>query len=161
MKCNDEFKTFLPDGLDGMYVHIPKRIIELLSKYKQQPSMNESGGMLFAGINNNSLYILAATEPSHEDKSHRFGIAMNKKKMQDKINEMYYKHNLHYVGDWHTHPEEKPTPSYQDLSTAKGFLNNQKSLNYFVMIIVSCTSFDDSYLGLCGKSREHRLNVQK
>lgn len=161
MKCHDEFVTYTSAELRGMYIHIPKRIISLLSKYMQGGSMNEAGGMLFGSLRNNSLYILTATEPSHEDKFHRFSISMNKEKMQKRIDDMHYNHKQHYVGDWHTHPEHKPSPSPQDLLTAKGFLSNQDALNYFAMIIVSCISFSESYIGLCDRSKEYIFHVQE
>lgn len=159
LKCSHDFKTFSPAGLEGINIHIASQVLDLLSMHKQNASRNESGGMLFATINNNDIYISVATVPSREDRSHRFGISMNKNGMQAKINEFYYKHSLHYVGDWHTHPEIKPSPSSQDLSTAKGFLSRQSSLNYFIMIIVSCDSFDKSYFGLCSRNKEYRLNA--
>ena len=44
---------------------------------------------------------------------------------------------LHYVGDWHTHPELKPTPASLDISSMKDcFIKSIHELNYFVLTIV-------------------------
>ena len=44
---------------------------------------------------------------------------------------------LHYVGDWHTHPDPVPLPSMTDLhSISECLIRSRHELNAFVMVIV-------------------------
>jgi proteasome lid subunit RPN8/RPN11 len=44
---------------------------------------------------------------------------------------------MHFVGEWHTHPEPHPAPSSLDLSSAReAFVTSIHELNFFVSIIV-------------------------
>jgi integrative and conjugative element protein (TIGR02256 family) len=44
---------------------------------------------------------------------------------------------LHYVGDWHSHPDAQPTPSITDLeSIAECVTKSAHALNGFLLIIV-------------------------
>ena len=57
------------------------------------------------------------------------------------IDEMH-KAGLHFVGDWHTHPEEIPTPSSSDIRTIKEAVAKSKHhLHGFVLIIVGSGRF--------------------
>jgi hypothetical protein len=49
---------------------------------------------------------------------------------------------LHFIGDWHTHPERIPAPSKQDeLSVQEMFGRSFHALNGFVLVIVGEEEF--------------------
>ena len=51
--------------------------------------------------------------------------------------ESYFDQGLHYVGDWHTHPEKHPTPSADDLrSIAECFRQSTHELLGFLLVIL-------------------------
>jgi len=51
---------------------------------------------------------------------------------------------LHFVGDWHTHPQAKAAPSPCDLnSMAECYRNSTHELDAFVMVIVGTSGVPD------------------
>ena len=44
---------------------------------------------------------------------------------------------LHFVGDWHTHPEQRPWPSASDIRSIRQAVKDSKHhLNGFILLIV-------------------------
>lgn len=73
----------------------------------------EAGGQLFADIDGNLWYVLAATGPRSADRRGRFHFWPDRKAEQREIDQQFAA-GLAYVGDWHTHPEKVPKPSPND-----------------------------------------------
>jgi integrative and conjugative element protein (TIGR02256 family) len=49
---------------------------------------------------------------------------------------------LHFIGDWHTHPERIPTPSTSDVrSIREAVARSKHHLNGFVMLIAGTEPF--------------------
>jgi integrative and conjugative element protein (TIGR02256 family) len=67
---------------------------------------------------------------------------------------------LHFLGDWHTHPEPHPTPSGTDLESMRDCFNrSKKQVNYFIMIIVGTSTPDLSlWVSLHDEHNYHRLS---
>ncbi len=96
----------------------------------------ESGGQLFAYIDRYNVNIIKATGPNKLDKRGRFSFLPSIFYQRQEIQHFYCK-GLHYVGDWHTHPEVFPKPSRIDIySMQKAFQKSQHDLQWFIMIIV-------------------------
>ena len=52
-----------------------------------------------------------------------------------------FKEGLHFIGEWHTHPQVDPIPSQVDLySMRDSFLKSKHELEAFVLIIVGTKS---------------------
>lgn len=77
----------------------------------------ESGGILIGYFQENNSYIITDfTKPGHEDKQSRFGFVRSKKNAQKEVN-FFFKESEGkkiYLGEWHTHPEDFPSPSSTD-----------------------------------------------
>jgi integrative and conjugative element protein (TIGR02256 family) len=77
-----------------------------------------------------------ATGPRHSDKRGRYSYVPDRQAEQKEIVERH-KRGLHFVGDWHTHPEASPKPSPADIaSITHSFKKSVHSLNAFVLVIV-------------------------
>lgn len=101
-------------------------------KYRQR----EAGGQLFANFVGNQIIIVEATGPRSTDRRTRTSYIPIRKVEQEEILSRYQR-GFHYVGDWHTHPEEIPRPSVIDEeSIAECVGNSVHSLYCFVLIIV-------------------------
>lgn len=89
-------------------------------QYKK--TLNESGGILLGQVKDNVIYILKASIPNEFDKSSRFSFVRNKSVAQLITN--YEFENSEgktvYLGEWHTHPEKRPSPSNQDIKMIEG-----------------------------------------
>ncbi|WP_419617976.1 Mov34/MPN/PAD-1 family protein [Thiolapillus sp.] len=51
--------------------------------------------------------------------------------------ERQYKQGLHAVGLWHTHPQQNPTPSWQDKKTAKQYFDDfEGARNRYLLVVM-------------------------
>jgi integrative and conjugative element protein (TIGR02256 family) len=103
----------------------------------------EAGGQLFARVQNNDWEIVSATGPRSRDRRGRFSFWPHRASEQEEIFEQHAL-GLDYVGDWHTHPEERPTPSPDDLtSIAEIVRRSTHHLPGFLLLIVGRRPFPD------------------
>ena len=79
---------------------------------------NETGGIL-GGQEDTILGVLPIANKANDKQNEVFGITADD---LDRAYHFLVKHNLHYLGVYHTHPKGLPIPSAQDLS------HNQKYL---------------------------------
>lgn len=100
----------------------------------------EAGGQLFARADGKDIRIVEATGLRLLDKRSRFSFRPDRKAEQGEIADRHSQ-GLHFVGDWHTHPEDIPTPSPRDVqSLADMFRRSTHRLNGMVMVIVGRSS---------------------
>lgn len=106
----------------------------------------EAGGQLFARVRDNDWEIASATGPRSRDRRGRFSFWPHRPSEQEEI----FQHHvlgLDYVGDWHTHPEDVPTPSPDDLSSITELVRRSTHhLPGFLLLIVGRKPFPK---GLC------------
>ena len=66
------------------------------------------------------------------------GVNIDKKEMQEKLEKIRkdtdYKY--YYIGDWHTHPEKNPTPSWIDKKSYKKTLKTIVLQTNFVVFLI-------------------------
>lgn len=91
-----------------------KDALETFAKFRQRRCWHrEAGGQLFARVTGKSWLIETVTGPRVSDLRSRFLFKPNRREEQAEINR-YFESQLHFVGDWHTHPEDEPKPSADD-----------------------------------------------
>ena len=118
---------------------LTKAVLEVLLANRQQGTASEAGGLLFAEFDFPIIRIVEASSPQTTDKRERTLFIPNRI-LQRKLINQRFKKGYHFVGEWHTHPVNKPTPSLLDLeSMAESFIKSRHELNYFIMIIVGNT----------------------
>lgn len=107
----------------------------------------EAGGQLFARVRDDDWEIVAATGPRSRDRRGRFSFRPHRASEQEEI----FRHHelgLDYVGDWHTHPEDVPTPSSDDLSSiAELVRRSTHHLPGFLLLIVGRKPFPGGLWG--------------
>lgn len=147
-------------SLDGLSMYFSEKAISQLHKYKQTGNRDEAGGFLFGEIRSGVVTIQSASSPSRADKRSRFGFSWDKREANKTIQENF-KNGLHYLGDWHTHPSSKPTPSRDDTQAIRStFLDSEHQLNYFIMFILGTSGIKHSYVALTDGKKEYRFNVK-
>lgn len=101
----------------------------------------EAGGQLFARVRGYDWEIAVATGPRSRDRRGRFSFRPHRASEQEEI----FRHHelgLDYVGDWHTHPEDVPSPSSDDLSSiAEVVRRSTHHLPGFLLLIVGRKPF--------------------
>jgi integrative and conjugative element protein (TIGR02256 family) len=106
----------------------------------RQTTGPEVGGQLFGIINDEgTITVVLATGPRTEDRKSRFLFFPSRYHEKREI-KAQFKKGLHYLGDWHTHPESEPSPSGLDLESMKEcFAKSRHEHASFIMIIVGNT----------------------
>ncbi len=123
------------------------RVIETFKKFQQSDDTKlEAGGQLFAALNEGRIDVLHATVPGEKAARGRYFFRPNRRKEQQEI-KAAFKKKLHFVGDWHTHPEPLPSPSSSDVEKASEiFRRSEHELNALLMVIMGTAGFPR---GLC------------
>jgi len=102
----------------------------------------EAGGQLFANMDDPGTWrVIDVTGPRPLDIRALFGYRPNRKQERKEISERYAC-DLHFIGDWHSHPEELPHPSLTDNESMRETVQNSlHDLPGFVMVIVGRAHF--------------------
>jgi len=114
------------------------RMLVYLQKEKED---TEAGGVLLGRFIKDSKDIILdhVSVPMVGDKRSRFSFIRNKKMHQKIIDNVWEKSNgtCNYIGEWHTHPENYPSPSNVDITNWKNRLREDVfSSRYLYFVIV-------------------------
>lgn len=104
---------------------------------------NEAGGILIGEVFDNLIVITDCSVPNQFDKSSRNNFIRAYKPAQKFIDKHFFKSNgtKIYLGEWHTHPEDIPSPSNLDITSfTKTIELNKLNSNIHFMIIVGIKS---------------------
>jgi integrative and conjugative element protein (TIGR02256 family) len=118
-------------------VELDDDVLATLYRYRQlKTTSKEAGGQLFAHFNADKMVIARATEPTSKSRRGRAFFWPFRCEEQIEI-ETLFGEGLHYVGDWHSHPESFPEPSLADIDKMqKIYSNSRHQLNCMVMLIL-------------------------
>lgn len=119
----------------------------------------EAGGQLFATFDGHSIQIERATGPGRRDRrSMTFFIPNRLSERREIVRQ--FEVGLHYVGDWHTHPQPQAQPSSTDIDSFRDmFRKSRHKLAAFVMVIVGTLEPPAGmFVGLCNGDRIDRLD---
>lgn len=124
-------------GASGQRLIVETPVVEHLEAHRQlTPRHREAGGQLFATFSDDSIIIKEATGPRRSDHRTRTSYRPDRKAEQQEILERH-RRGLHYVGDWHTHPSPRPSPSYLDYRSIQASVRESAhQLHGFVLIVV-------------------------
>jgi integrative and conjugative element protein (TIGR02256 family) len=148
-----------PLGSSGQVIVITKDVLAHLTAHRQsRRSHAEAGGQLFARFDRARIVVEEATGPRSTDRRTRTSYLPDRVAEQVEIEERHVR-GLHYVGDWHTHPEARPTPSPQDLdSISECFTKSDHGLNGFLLIIAGqCEPPEGLHVSIQDRAALHRL----
>lgn len=124
-------------AFDTLRIRFESAVVEFLEKHRQRNWFaNERAGQLFGTIDGAIVTVAEATGPRRGDRANHISYNIDRKAAQREIDERYEK-GLHYIGDWHTHPQKAPGPSMTDvLSMVRLFCTSSHQLNHVAMLIV-------------------------
>lgn len=126
-----------PVGESGEVIHFADLVLAHFARFRQtRVWRKEAGGQLFASINGSKIVICEATGPRSTDRRGRVFYEPDRASEQSEIEDMFSR-GLHYVGDWHTHPEQFPKPSRQDMTTMESRVKlSRHHFAGFIFVIV-------------------------
>lgn len=124
-------------GQSGQQLHIRDAVLEHFAKHQQiRFWQREAGGLLFARFDLPIIDIVDVTGPRRTDIRRRHSYSPDVRAEQREI-EQRFCNDQHFVGCWHTHPEDVGAPSNFDLrNTADCVRRSRHALNGFLMIVV-------------------------
>jgi integrative and conjugative element protein (TIGR02256 family) len=146
-------------GHSGQQLSFDVAVISHLDRHRQTRIWHrEAGGLLFARIALPTIDICAITGPRRGDRRSRYSYRPDERAEQREIDEMFGR-NLHFVGCWHTHPEDTASPSHVDTRNISDCVRrSDHALNGFVMLIVGRSALPHSlFVSVCDQSSVHRL----
>lgn len=114
--------------------------LESFKQYQQKNGEFESGGILVGEVYlRKNKVIVRQIIVSKKAKRSLFGVNVDKVEMQYELEKIRINTNYqyYYIGDWHTHPEQHPTPSIVDnISYKKTVRKAVLQTNFVVFLIV-------------------------
>lgn len=111
-------------------------VLNTLYMHRQLGETPEAGGLLFAEFDFPIIRVVEASPPLSIDERRRTLFVPNRA-AQRRLIKQRFKSGLHFVGEWHSHPQVRPKPSGADIqSMTDSFLKSRHELNYFIMLIV-------------------------
>lgn len=93
-------------------------VLATVLRYVQIGSQDsEAGGILLGKVRAGNLEIIEATEPTRKDWRSRFFFVRHQNDHQKIVKQRWEdsQGQVRYLGEWHTHPEDFPSPSGTDL----------------------------------------------
>ena len=129
-------------GESGQRLVFTRTVLDHFRKHRQDgPRKREAGGQIFARLRLPDILLQEVTGPRARDQRTRVSYLPDRTSEQ---REIYGRHRrgLHFIGDWHTHPEDVPSPSGMDISSIQdAFSKSCHSLNGFILVIVGRCPF--------------------
>ena len=123
----------------GRKLKFTEEIIKMFESYRQVGKEPEAGGILIGreDKNNGNLIIEYATAPMKKDIRKRYRFYRKDEGHTEYYNKIYKENNgiYAYVGEWHTHPENEPSPSLIDKNNWKKVLNKKGEGELFNVIV--------------------------
>jgi integrative and conjugative element protein (TIGR02256 family) len=120
----------------GQLVVIEPIVVDKLLSYRQMsPLAVEAGGVLIGERRGGHIVICDISEPGPGDHQTRYCVNRKGPHHQQKVMTAFKSSNGHfqYIGEWHTHPEDIPSPSSIDVNSWRGSIQTPHSM--VVMII--------------------------
>lgn len=115
----------------------------LASRRQTSCFSREMGGQLFGRVDGSNYRIELATVTRGRSRRARFGFWPDRVAERADIVKLF-EEGLHYVGDWHTHPEHIPHPSATDTAEMLDIFRRSKhELAAMLLVIVGKSVFPE------------------
>lgn len=148
----------LPDDLGSLVIEAAA-LLHFRKNVQRNYLAKEAGGQLFAQVSDpKRIMIVHATGPRVTDRRSVFSYKPDRNAERLEIAD-FYKRGLHFVGDWHTHPQRYPSPSGTDNQSMREMVRlSTHDFAGFVMIVVGRAQFPEGlHVSLHGRKRSSRL----
>jgi len=123
-------------------IEFARGCLDELAQHRQKTWWSlENGGQLFARIDGGKITVERTTVTKGLSRRTRFGFLPDRATEQADIDAMFAA-GLHYLGDWHTHPEPTPQPSATDKEKLTDiFRRSTHRLQFMLLVIVGQAAF--------------------
>ncbi len=130
----------------GGQVKLDRTVIENMHQFAQHGRHSKEAGGVLVGrhiIKSNNIVIDNISTPTTHDRRSHYRFFRSRVDHQSFIDNIWRESRAtcNYLGEWHTHPEQIPTPSSLDLSEWKRKLSEDifgGDYLYFIIVGISC-----------------------
>lgn len=119
----------------------------------------ERGGIILGKLIDGKVHVLKLSVPTELDKASRMNFERHRISAQIIINYEFLNSNrqITYFGEWHTHPEDIPSPSGTDMKMIrKQFADNLINTDFLILLIQGRKSL---FIGIYDKFGFNSVNV--
>ncbi|EMN0828787.1 Mov34/MPN/PAD-1 family protein [Providencia rettgeri] len=134
-------KELVYQAKDKSLVVVSINVTNALTSYRQlSDSSPESAGVLIGERRGNHIVIKAISVPNSSDIRSRFMVDRVGIHHQKTVDDAFKNSNgdWHYLGEWHTHPEDEPEPSMIDYNS---WHKNLRSSEPLILVIIGRLNF--------------------
>ena len=136
-------------AFEGLEIRLaPECVCALEGRRQIGRGAKEIGGQLFARIEPGLINVVFASVTAGKSRRTRFGFFPDRDAERADVRS-HFKAGLHYVGDWHTHPEDIPNPSSTDVHEIRNiFKQSLHELPFMLLVVVGRRAFPEGlFLG--------------
>jgi integrative and conjugative element protein (TIGR02256 family) len=153
-------RKFVIDNL--IEIIIEDSVLQQLYKYDPKVYDTENGGILLGKVKTDAKqYVISRISiPNKKDKKGKYFFIRNKKEAQLIINQIWADSDgkINYLGEWHTHKQNDPRPSFVDLQLLKQIRKDKTSeFSYVLMIILG----NEKDLYVCSIDKYNKIQQLK
>lgn len=125
----------------GGVLELSDAAVQTLLRHRQlRPADTEAGGVLLGRLiqGSSDVVIDVATPPSPSDRRSRFSFFRARKPAQEAVDRAWRQSGqvVNYLGEWHSHPEDHPSPSCIDKRDWKKILTHATFEQDFLVFII-------------------------
>ena len=136
-------------------VLLTEAALAVFNTYRQTGADDlEAGGLLIGRTitDSDDIIVDVATEPSPDDIRTRFSFMRQQEPAQMLVDQHWENSNgtLNYLGEWHSHPEDIPSPSDVDLADWCRVVGSAQHADSLLFLIVGRTHICLWEMGKCG-----------
>lgn len=152
----------IQQALNNYRITILDQALEVIRTYKQNKrDQNEAGGILLGQIKGSEIFILKASVPCKLDKASRYRFERDKEAAQIIIDYEFANSSgkTIYLGEWHTHPQDIPIPSPDDIiMITSQYKMNTKNEPFLLLLIQGIEAI---YLGIYDGKKMHSSTISQ
>jgi len=125
--------------IDNYTITLSAEVLKILDTYTQRRlSDPESGGVILGNVTTEYIQVQRLSVPTELDKCSRTRFERHRLSAQIIIN---YEHansygQVTYLGEWHTHPEDHPSPSGTDVKMIREQFTHNKIHTKFLILLI-------------------------
>lgn len=146
--------------IDTYNIVIHDEAIVVLNQFTQKEAgQPEAGGVILGKIMKNEIHIMKLSPPTELDKASRTNFERHRLSAQIVINHEFYNSykQITYLGEWHTHPEDFPSPSDVDRKMIQEQFSKNKIHTDFLLLFIK--GLKVLYIGILNKRGLIHVNI--
>lgn len=132
-------------------VKVSDEALKSLLRYRHRSGLcPESGGQIFGALESETCWLVECVSgPKPGDMRRRGHFHFDRGASQEEIDRLFSE-GLHYLGDWHSHPQPSPEPSARDRTTIGGIVSKSdyELLGLLMLIVGSKRNICSYWLSL-------------